>query len=160
LVGPACDIGGGPKCVEAIGVVKGGPSCEKTIQAMGIIDGTLTDYMFSDVKTYVHLTWIPADSFVGPDGQHLVGHAAPVLRVNEDGITICDLTVATRFQDKVHKTSVAHEMLHCAEPLSTNELDGDPDHSQPEWRVCDESAPLPKCGVLPEANRRLESLDI
>jgi hypothetical protein len=104
-----------------------------------------------EVRFFVHLTWVPGPDFISPDGRHLWGHAEPRLRADVSGFTICDLEVATRDQDRVSATSVVHEALHCAVALSGDELDGDPNHSNPVWRPCGD-APAPRCGLLASIN--------
>lgn len=143
----SCDIGGGPDCVAPTGL-DGGPTCEDTRKALEIIDKTYATGDLREVRKYVHVTWLPAESFVGDDGRHLWGRVAPVIRVDEDGVTVCDITVATRNQNKVSMTSLAHEVLHCTLVLSGIDLTGDDDHMGPEWTACNDMNHSYRCGLL------------
>lgn len=131
--------GCGPQCI-AEGGVPGADRCDRTFEALKILDHDFDAAGFYAPGDLSHVTWIPGESF-------MVYHEGDEDVMNlwgRDNVVPfhCEQFVSTRNQDRIARTSLAHESLHCAftatcllrDPTSNRcELDGDPGHSRSEW---------------------------
>lgn len=137
-------FGCGPDCLSS-GGVPGDERCDATFKALDVVDKVLARSSLFEVSEVTRVIWIETITFSfdhqDEDGNEVYGRTQPGIVGKSPG---CEIFVATREQGLISKTSLAHELLHCSFTFSLAELDGDPNHSRPEWKT-----------LVPEANQAL-----
>jgi hypothetical protein len=148
-------LGCGPECIGTVPTPGEPARCDRTIEAMLVVDAVFDDQDFEPVAVFSTVTWVDGLTFTTHrdqmDGRPLWGHSEP--SVTSSGLR-CAITVATRmepgpYQTAIAGTSLAHEMFHCSLAVTSllagdGEIDGDPEHIRPEWHT-----------VVPRANQEL-----